>query len=470
MKLFELQVEGKETELDITPYKQWYFGDGESRYFFTVSTQYSVVENGTTFTTSMNPVDSAQVFLNACALPDPAITGVTVVKSPEGGSVRLSVNWENMQEFCQLQFAFTVNDSNTEYYTVYPDDENTPVNGSQDFFFAMKDFDTEPHEGDSIRCEVQVYRMVTSGGGFAVGEAYCVDFAVQPAEPLTAKIIGAAFSILRESSTTIRMAVTWEDKPLEDCVLEIGLALNDGGMQYFEVTPTGDNNVAAGTRTFDLETRYLSAQPKANDVLHAEFTFIRDTDGSALSPTYRTEATVKPATMVENIQILTVVATYAKTGEQQEFTSSSQEASSSNEVIERAKNWLIKKGATEDSIKMLSYEYQPFKILCDGVEVTEEEFLSGDYDPDTISFVSPMILYLIAEEPAILGDTDGDGIVSVLDATVIQKVLASIDVPDYNEAAADVDGDKKVTVIDATYIQKWLAHIEAPEGIGKRMV
>lgn len=73
------------------------------------------------------------------------------------------------------------------------------------------------------------------------------------------------------------------------------------------------------------------------------------------------------------------------------------------------------------------------------------------------------------EEPSqgILGDVDGDGKVTILDATAIQKKLASIPVSKFNEVAADVDNDKKVTVIDATYIQKYLASMEAPEGIGK---
>ncbi|MBQ3417181.1 MAG: GBS Bsp-like repeat-containing protein [Ruminococcus sp.] len=69
--------------------------------------------------------------------------------------------------------------------------------------------------------------------------------------------------------------------------------------------------------------------------------------------------------------------------------------------------------------------------------------------------------------PTILGDADGDGVVTILDATAIQKKLASITVPTYIEIAADVDDDKSVTVIDANYIQKHLAHMEIPYEIGK---
>lgn len=74
---------------------------------------------------------------------------------------------------------------------------------------------------------------------------------------------------------------------------------------------------------------------------------------------------------------------------------------------------------------------------------------------------------LVKPDEIILGDADGDEKVTVLDATAIQKVRASIAVNSFNEAASDVDGDGVVSVIDATYIQKNLAHITIPYEIGK---
>lgn len=71
------------------------------------------------------------------------------------------------------------------------------------------------------------------------------------------------------------------------------------------------------------------------------------------------------------------------------------------------------------------------------------------------------------EKLSLLGDADGDGAVSVIDATTIQKVRASLAVSFFNETASDVDGDKVVSVIDATYIQKHLAHISVPFKIGE---
>ncbi|MBQ3417379.1 MAG: starch-binding protein [Ruminococcus sp.] len=58
------------------------------------------------------------------------------------------------------------------------------------------------------------------------------------------------------------------------------------------------------------------------------------------------------------------------------------------------------------------------------------------------------------------GDADKDGVLSVIDATTIQKFLASIYGEDkINKANADVDGDNVVSVIDATIIQKKLANV-----------
>ena len=58
-----------------------------------------------------------------------------------------------------------------------------------------------------------------------------------------------------------------------------------------------------------------------------------------------------------------------------------------------------------------------------------------------------------------LGDADGDDLVSIMDATCIQRKLASMDVKVYMEAAADTDRDETVTILDVTEIQKKLAEL-----------
>lgn len=58
------------------------------------------------------------------------------------------------------------------------------------------------------------------------------------------------------------------------------------------------------------------------------------------------------------------------------------------------------------------------------------------------------------------GDVNGDDIISIDDATLIQKYLVGLEELDkYQLIAADVDKDGKVTIKDATLIQKLLAGI-----------
>ncbi len=70
-----------------------------------------------------------------------------------------------------------------------------------------------------------------------------------------------------------------------------------------------------------------------------------------------------------------------------------------------------------------------------------------------------MILPVSAAESYIRGDADGDGEVTIMDATVIQRTLADLAVSAFNEKAADIDGDG-LNIIDVTAIQRYLAGFE----------
>ncbi len=60
----------------------------------------------------------------------------------------------------------------------------------------------------------------------------------------------------------------------------------------------------------------------------------------------------------------------------------------------------------------------------------------------------------------VIGDADGDGAISILDATLIQMFKASLPAGNkINLALADYDGDGQVSVLDATAIQLWLAKV-----------
>ena len=67
----------------------------------------------------------------------------------------------------------------------------------------------------------------------------------------------------------------------------------------------------------------------------------------------------------------------------------------------------------------------------------------------------------------IYGDADGDGIVTAMDVTQIQRYLSNMvtSVTDENKAVCDVDGDGNITIMDVTYIQRWLANMNIPENV-----
>ena len=73
-------------------------------------------------------------------------------------------------------------------------------------------------------------------------------------------------------------------------------------------------------------------------------------------------------------------------------------------------------------------------------------------------------------EPAsgyMLGDADGDGKITILDATAIQRYLAGLSVSDtFSYAAACVSGEE-LNILDATYIQRYLASFDVPYAIGE---
>lgn len=70
----------------------------------------------------------------------------------------------------------------------------------------------------------------------------------------------------------------------------------------------------------------------------------------------------------------------------------------------------------------------------------------------------------------ILGDTDGDGEVTSVDATFVQRVLAFMPTPDIiDEDAGDVDRNGELEIIDATMIQRYIAEFSIPYPIGEPM-
>ena len=68
----------------------------------------------------------------------------------------------------------------------------------------------------------------------------------------------------------------------------------------------------------------------------------------------------------------------------------------------------------------------------------------------------------------LLGDSDGDNDVTVIDATLIQRDITQIQLLDIERyIAADTDCDGLLTVIDSSLIQRWLADIQILFPIGE---
>ena len=66
----------------------------------------------------------------------------------------------------------------------------------------------------------------------------------------------------------------------------------------------------------------------------------------------------------------------------------------------------------------------------------------------------------------LLGDADGDGEVTILDATTIQRRLAGLPTNAYHEECSDADEDGEVSILDATAIQRHLAGLPTNKNIG----
>ena len=98
-----------------------------------------------------------------------------------------------------------------------------------------------------------------------------------------------------------------------------------------------------------------------------------------------------------------------------------------------------------------------------------DDVLSVDYSDLTDQDTAPEIIGNAEtdseEESFVRGDADGDGKVTVTDATHIQRFKALLeDEDDIDILAADADGDGKITVVDATRIQRYVARLSNLDG------
>ncbi|MBQ9516068.1 MAG: leucine-rich repeat protein [Ruminococcus sp.] len=88
-------------------------------------------------------------------------------------------------------------------------------------------------------------------------------------------------------------------------------------------------------------------------------------------------------------------------------------------------------------------------------------------EENSIPFV---LLDATKEVTFILGDADGDGVITILDATKLQRILADLDTDEDGMIAlrGDIDGDG-LNVMDATKIQRHIADYSIAEPVGEEV-
>ena len=121
---------------------------------------------------------------------------------------------------------------------------------------------------------------------------------------------------------------------------------------------------------------------------------------------------------------------------------------------------VLKDGYALDSVSATTGTYKNIK------EMGDNTYRITKINADTTVAITTQK----SETPSgyILGDADGDGEVSILDATYIQRALVGVGVPsDFDELAADVDGDGEMTILDVTCIQRYLVGINMAYTIGE---
>ena len=89
----------------------------------------------------------------------------------------------------------------------------------------------------------------------------------------------------------------------------------------------------------------------------------------------------------------------------------------------------------------------------------------------SLVFHSFVITSVYATEQYLLGDADGDGMIMIVDCTLIQRDIAGLaEIKADNRIASDVDSDGEICILDATAIQRYLADMKEKYQIGRAHV
>lgn len=106
-------------------------------------------------------------------------------------------------------------------------------------------------------------------------------------------------------------------------------------------------------------------------------------------------------------------------------------------------------------------------LIIDGLEeymgaLISVEILAtknADYNEANNSVTTSLELIPKYNDSFILGDVDGDGDVTILDATMVQRHIAELPNDVFVEVCADTDKDGVISIMDATMIQRYIAQL-----------
>ncbi len=99
-------------------------------------------------------------------------------------------------------------------------------------------------------------------------------------------------------------------------------------------------------------------------------------------------------------------------------------------------------------------------------EKAGEYTLTVSATDDSGAYAEKNITFAVLDK--VTGDADGDGVVNIKDATLIQKYISGLATADeINTELADCDADGEITIKDATNIQKYLSLFDDCAGAGQ---